>query len=394
VLTRPGGDITDEEARGLQLPPTKLRHRKFFRMPLRRFGISVGAGILLGIALIRFDDQLPRLTPARLGHFLIALWISVVVHEAGHAIAAVVEGFKLLVFAVKPFKVYRTKECWRLGWLGKNQLSGFVSAVPRSTVRLRQRTIILVAGGPIASLVLGGAILAFAVLAQRTLPAWLHTQLIMIGACSLFLGFVNAIPRANPQVATDGHRLRMLLRASTESECYCAILLIAAASYGGLRPREWDTSLMERLPGPTDGSPDNRVAQAIRYNWLVDSRRIAEAEVVLQHVLSQDLPEETAAIWSLEAAWFEAKYNGDLASARRWLETKVPASAQSPGYRCALAKARVAVLALEQDWTAAEAAALETYRQCELLNDAGTAIAIGDAVREILNRAPRLESSS
>ena len=270
-------------------------------MPLKRFGISLGTGVLLGIALIRFDAHLPRLTPARLAHFLVALWFSVILHEAGHAIAALVEGFRLLAFAVKPFKVYRTTERWRLGWMGKSKLSGFVAAVPRSTVRLRQRMIIFIAGGPIASLLAGGAILAFAVLTQRTLPAWLHTQLSMVGACSLFLGIVNSIPRANRQFTTDGQRLRMLFRDSVESERYCTILLISAASHGGLRPREWDTNLTERLRGPADGSPDGRAAQAIRYNWLVDSRRIAEAEAVLQQVLLQDLPEEAAAsgIWKL-----------------------------------------------------------------------------------------------
>jgi hypothetical protein len=222
----------------------------------------------------------------------------------------------------------------------------------------------------------------------------LSTQLSMIAACSLFFGFVNSIPRANRQFVTDGQRLRILLRDGPESERYCTILLIAAASHGGLRPREWDANLVERLSVPLDGSPDSRVAQAIRYNWLVDSRRIGEAEIALQQVLSPDMPDEAAAIWYLEAAWFEAKYKGDLASARRWLETTMRANTRNASYRCALAKAKVAISALEQDWPAAQAAALETFRACALLNDAGTAIAIGDAVGEIMERAPRLESPS
>ncbi len=73
---------------------------------------------------------------------------------------------------------------------------------------------------------------------------------------------------------------------------------------------------------------------------------------------------------------------------------KIPANTRSVGYRCALAKAKAAVSALEKDWPAVEAAAHETFRQCEMLNDAGTAIAIRDAVRELLESAPRFESPS
>ena len=163
--------------------------------------------------------------------------------------------------------------------------------------------------------------MALAAATRRSLPEWSNTQLNMIGACSLFLALVNSIPRANWQFVTDGQRLRILLRRDAESERYCTILLLVTASHGGLRPREWDTNLMERLSGPADGSPDGRAAQALRYNWLIDSRRLDEAEAALQEVLSQELPNETAGIWYLEAAWFEAKYRGDLEEARRWLGT-------------------------------------------------------------------------
>lgn len=362
-------------------------------MTLKRFWISLGAGVLLGIVLIQFDAKLPRLTPGRLAHFVIALWISVVLHEAGHAVGGVWAGFRLLVFAVKPFKLYRKRGAWRLGWLEKTRFSGFVAGVPDGTIRLRERTITFIAGGPISSLLAGGAALALAVATRRSLPEWSNTQLNMIGGCSLFLALVNSIPRANGQFVTDGQRLRILLRRGAESERYCMILLLVTASHGGLRPRDWDTNLMERLSAPADGSPDGRAAQALRYNWLIDSRRIDEAEATLQEVLSQELPHETAGIWHLEAAWFAAKYRGDLEEARRWLGTASSAKLRSAGYRCALAKAKAAISALEQDWPAVESAALETFRQCELLNDAGTALAIGDAVRELLGSGrPTLES--
>ncbi len=353
-------------------------------MTPKRFWLSVGSGVLLGIVLVRFDVQLPKLTPGHLVQFAVALWISIAFHEAGHALGGVWAGFRLLVFAVKPFKLYRKRGGWRLGWLEKTKLSGFVAGVPDGTSRLRERTITYVVAGPVASLLAGGAALALATATRRSLPEWSNTQLNMIGACSLFLGLLNSIPRANWQFVTDGQRLRILLRRGAESERYCTILLLVTASHGGLRPREWDINLMARLSGPTDGSPDGRAAQALLYNWLIDSRRIDEAEAALRQVLSQKLPVETAGIWYLEAAWFEAKCRGDLEAASRWLEAGLSAKSRGASYRCGLAKAKAAISVLEKDWPAAQAAALETLRQCELLNDAGTAIAIGDAVHELL----------
>ncbi len=312
VLNDPGGSLTDQQSRQEIPDSSKPPHSRLSGMTSKRLWSSIGIGVLLGIALNYFAVRPLPVTPGLLVQFVVATWLSTTLHEAGHAMAAAFTGFRLLVFAVKPFKFHKIGNSWKLGWLEKTGLGGFVVVVPKKTVRLRERMIVVVAAGPIASLLIGCATIIFVALASTNLPIWLKTQLNMIGVLSIFTAGLTAFPLTSSFGVSDGQRLRMLFRQGVESERYCTMLLIVAASRGGIRPRDWDGELVERLSNPSDGSPDDRAAQALRYNWLIDSRRITEAEEALQQTLAREtrspeygisrllgLKQNTSATWQL-----------------------------------------------------------------------------------------------
>lgn len=100
--------------------------------------------------------------------FLLAGWFPVVLfHELGHAIAAHLAGWRVLVFHVAPWAIrLRPFRLFFAGYLGGPDIGGFVAAVPGTSVaRTKLRETIFTAGGPIASW-----FLAFALLAISTVP--------------------------------------------------------------------------------------------------------------------------------------------------------------------------------------------------------------------------------
>jgi hypothetical protein len=44
--------------------------------------------------------------------YFVIIWISIVMHELGHAVAEVLPGFQLETFVAGPFKIETMHECW------------------------------------------------------------------------------------------------------------------------------------------------------------------------------------------------------------------------------------------------------------------------------------------
>ncbi|MGK7312515.1 MAG: hypothetical protein ACN0LA_09770 [Candidatus Longimicrobiales bacterium M2_2A_002] len=80
------------------------------------------------------------------------------VHEAGHLLAGRLVGFRFLLFIVGPLRVAREGDRVQVGWNRSLSLAGWLAATgptPDRLERLRRRTAIMVAGGPLTSLAAG-----------------------------------------------------------------------------------------------------------------------------------------------------------------------------------------------------------------------------------------------
>src|SRR5688572_31460617 len=128
------------------------------------FGALFGGGltfvILRAVRLPRFD-----LDPATVLLLVLSIvpmfYVVVAIHEAGHLVAGALQGFRPCLYIVGPIKFERLGRRWRIG---RNRsvpvFGGLASGIPQGTERLRERLLVLVAGGPAASLLTGsGALL-------------------------------------------------------------------------------------------------------------------------------------------------------------------------------------------------------------------------------------------
>lgn len=289
------------------------------------FGLVVGPLMVQGLPEIDLNPGQKLILIASLLPLLI-LFLGF--HEAGHLLGGRLAGFKVLLFIVGPLKIERTGERFEIGLNRSLPLwGGIASSVPMDSHDLRRRMLLMVAGGPVSSLLGGAAALGLFALASSRLAAdgttfaelMLCASLLIFGAGSLAIGAVTLIPGTTSGFLTDGARILRLLRTGPETDREIAILALMGLSMGGYRPAEWDPALVARAVGSgDDGSSNVPVGRLLALAHTEDLGRIDEAREHLETCLAQRerLPEATRAGLFLEAAWFVAVQDTDAVRAR------------------------------------------------------------------------------
>jgi hypothetical protein len=302
----------------------------------------------------------------------------------GHAVAAGFAGFRILSFGVWPFSAHRQANSWRLA-VGRSGLAGFVSAYPVGTGDLRRRFMITVSGGLVGSSLT--AILCLAVSGWRIQDSIVG----MTGFWSLLTAVLGLLPLRARHAVSDGTRLRMLRRGGPEGDRVAAVHSIIAGTMSGIRPRDWDTGLLAMAVTPDDRSPDAISGHSLRYNWLMDSGRIDDAEQELIWLLTQTQPAPLRASWELQAAWITAFHREDGTAASKWLAAAKKRTRHRPVYAESMAKAALA--ALERRWMDAHRFMDKALHECDRLADRGSAQAIRDALQALALRIRNAEGA-
>jgi hypothetical protein len=132
---------------------------------------------------------------------------------------------------------------------------------PPGSIRDSRSALAFLAGGPLASVLFGAALLAlhFAFgldeVTRRTIDAGRHTvPQFLIGAatfiggvCSLSVTVVTLIPNRVGGFTSDGAALRMLWQRGADANSWLTTMALMGDAFDGVRPRNW---------------PEERVAQA------------------------------------------------------------------------------------------------------------------------------------
>ncbi len=309
------------------------------RSPLAFF-LQVVAGVALGIGLINLSERYGISSSGPIIVLLVLGYcVSIFAHEAGHAIAAALQGFHISGFAVWPARIHRDRSSWRILWLARKGPKGFVAVSALGIHQLRRRQFIVVAMGPLTSALVAVACGLVARL-NRTAPRWLLDQLWITALWSVVFALGGLLPLRTGATVSDGARLLMLIRGGADWDRMNAQQAIVAAGNRGTRPREGPPDLIETATGVDHGSEDARVGRALRYNWLADRGRIDEAEDQIVWLLLHARSASVLQAWQFEAAWFAAFYHADATTARRWYEAALAASA--PTEDCSLSMAAAA----------------------------------------------------
>jgi hypothetical protein len=330
---------------------------------------------------------------------------SLVVHEAGHLVAAWVAGLSVQVFAIGPLKIVREGPVFRVRF--NNPLStpaAWVKAMPIGLHDLRRRMATFVAGGPVASFLAVGVCFALAALVEMSaiaetpstqdeigrllLPFMPRTPAVgwlqLAGMLNLLIALGSLTPRRRSGWATDGAQLATWLWGGLPAEVSKILLTLTATLARGGRPRDWDTGLVAGLLERRTGTAADAGANLYGYYHALDTGQFDRAGELLQLALRQSHPEYFDGAICLEAAFYEGLYRRNAAAARAWLQ-RAPAHAAQKQTRL---RAEAAVLLAEGRWEEASAKVEAGLAATADSEDPGGAIAEADWLR-LVNDACR-----
>ena len=302
------------------------------RFALRAAAYLIWAASFLVYALA-FPFQ-PHVLFGLLG-MLVGGFICTLVHESGHAIAALACNWRVVVFVVRPF-----------GWQVHNRnlvivprsynprLSGWVVTVPlEPDPDARTNKARIVAAGPIASLALAAiAFLACAAWWSRpdTGGVALAALAMGLGIQSLQMGIFSILPSSSVDVVTDGVKWRALRRGDSDTAFTGPLPWVLVMLLYNIRLRDLPAWMLAEAAALPDPSPES-----VQHLATIEIARTLDA-VTVDVPLARTLIDQHRATygpseWLIAVdAWLAAMWEGDLDHARTTLAEPAGEPGDSP----------------------------------------------------------------
>lgn len=336
------------------------------------------AGIFFGYAMARLfgpGAAAPRAglsLPGLLLGLPLTLGAILLTHELGHVLGGRLVGFRFLLLIVGPLKVTGGPQGLHFSLNRNLALAGGLAAcLPTDLHQLNRRLLVMVAGGPVASLLLGASALGLYQVLRGQAP-WDFIAL-TLGLGSLAIVVATLIPVTTAGFLTDGSQILSLLRNDATARLRALLLALQGESLSGKRPRDWSPAVLaQALAGQSD--PTTRgAAHMMAYYVALDQGDVAVAAEHLAQTLAleKQLAKGFVEATYLEAAYFAAAHQRDAAAARRYLTQGVGSLAE-PHSRL---RAEAAVLLAEGHADAGRAKAAEAIRLAARSYDRGSALA-------------------
>lgn len=332
---------------------------------------GAGLGYLLGRLLKQSPAMVSRIDALAWWDLLLlplGVLLVLAVHEAGHLLGGFARGMRFLLYIVGPFQFSRTQSGIRFNWLFNfGTFGGLAAATPDPARPLRPQLLSLIAGGPLASLLLALAGLWL----FNAADGRLGVHALLVAAVSLFIFLATAIPSRVGGFMSDGKQFLELLHggeAVIERQRFSTLM---AQSMAGVRPRDWDAEWLEPASRTVGGDPVRLVATRQMAMLAAQDRgdtagADAHAEWLSEHY--EDYPVGFRQGLTVELC-LHALARGNHTAARMWM-------AQSKGgmvdkSRRALAEAELALL--DGDKPLALGRQIEARSQLKHSMDAGMA---------------------
>ncbi|HEX8326311.1 MAG TPA: M50 family metallopeptidase [Hymenobacter sp.] len=347
------------------------------------FGLSLMLGAAFGMLLAKYGfahikhAQWSKWQVGALLALLPLTWlVAVGLHELGHALAGLRQGFVLHWLAVGPLMWKKLDGRLRFRWnTNLNAAGGMVLCVPPDDHDLRGRFMVFAAGGPLGSvawavLALGG----WALLPTQTtaVEQVLVAALGVSGLLSTFLALLTMIPMHTGGFSSDGARVLNLWRGGPAGQLELAVLSAFVRSAAGVRPRELPLAQLEAAVTLPNELPFKLYAYQYLYLAALDAGHIDQAGQYLREHrerLALAPPALQANGW-LESAFFAAAFEHDLPAARGFRE-QAQVTAHTPADLVPRADAALARLAGDAD--AARAHAQTALQELSKSLDPGSA---------------------
>jgi hypothetical protein len=314
----------------------------------------------------------------------IYMYGSIFVHEMGHLLFALANGFEVKALAIgrwvfvpreQGIKLCRTQYQWA---------AGFVMSWPKSLKFLRARIFLTILGGPLTSLLLACVgFFPFVFLPSDSYPslAW------FVAFCSVYnlhLTIYSVLPLRISSLSTDGRRMLDIAQNNPQGQRFVAVYAYMASLRQGIRPRDTDPIIAKQALAVPEKSVDHISGLLIAYAVALDKKDFKQAGRYLDQAIAicSYYPGLFQGSLLLEAAYFEAHIRGHAELGRQWFSKIQDKALIDP---IALLRAEAALLLAEGNWARARSKADKglAYTQRDL-SMTGSAIAENEMLQSLL----------
>lgn len=269
----------------------------------------------------------------------LAIFLSVLFHEGAHALAARAVGWRVVVFAVRPFAIRCVDFAFAFVGRGHGKTQGWVVAIPsQRDVGTRRNWSIILAAGPLMSLLLACAAFLSALtwLPHFDNRCWLSSFLGFGFALRCFSDFLfSVLPNAREGVTSDGTQLRALRNPSFDFAKGRPLIWLASLMRAKVRPRDWPDWLMEDLRAASVDQPELvNVPAAMELARFLDSFHF-DPKVARKMVENYRTRYPVDEWFTAIDAYLTAVYEHDPQSARAILEAWPRPAVPSPMFLAA-----------------------------------------------------------
>ncbi|MBK8901051.1 MAG: tetratricopeptide repeat protein [Anaerolineaceae bacterium] len=326
--------------------------------------------------------------------FPLALFVTVVWHELGHLLAARLAGFRFVLVTFGPLRIAREAGGLRLSLIHTNllQWQGRALAVPRTFGDHRRPRMVFLAGGPLATLVQLLLLLGinFSLRDKDIGYGWGLALLWLLLATVMTLP-ATIIPQKIGSSYTDAARIWQMWRGGAALAEQLALTNLVEASLRGVTPAELDPVFVARILAAPPHSSEALVGHYVAHTQALDRGDIADAAVFLDQTLTllhHHPPVQRSPIFFASAAYFTARYGGDLPKAEAWLALIRPEQYNALAQEVAqvLLRVRAQLLLQAGELALAKTAAQQSLRLLQRSVDLGSVAMETRQLEEILTQ--------
>jgi Zn-dependent protease len=276
--------------------------------------------------------DIPNSSPAAsIALILLAVLVTSVLHELGHAVVAWAFRMKLLSFNAGPFQWRWREGRWSFSFQpsGLVTLGGAVSVVPTHARQPRWQDICMILAGPAANLLIGLAVLYATLHAEGSFYVREWEFLARIASFGIIAAVLNLLPFRAQGAYSDGARILQLLTGSPVAELLRSLIGTQTTLVTARRPRELDAEALQRtaelFPQHVTGV-HLQLSAAQSYEdagWIAGARAALAAAESASERFNIDLPPSLQSIF----VYGHATLNRDASAARLWwkrMERKPP----------------------------------------------------------------------
>lgn len=253
--------------------------------------LLIGYGIGMGINHVMGDadggesvDKIKMLYAALIAFaaLLIAAFVNIVLHEAGHLVGGLLTGYKFLSFRIFNITLLQDTDGWHWKKFSINGTLGQCLMCPPHTADMPYLWYNV--GGVAVNLIIG--------IISASLLFFLELSPIPFSICTMLLGtslwfiMMNGIPMTPGGVPNDGKNILILWRHPEQRKYFHDMLAVAAEQSRGKRTVEMPDEWFESKPVSQGSTVMEISARNLHYVRLVDEMRFAEARVIAEELMA------------------------------------------------------------------------------------------------------------